>query len=599
MNRKLLIALLLLGVIAYFFITQDSEEPADDGGSTWESFLLGLLERLAIMMGTDFVIRKLYTFVKDKIKKLKERGVKTTAEKEALKEAEKTAEELAEKEAMREAEREAERLEQEELERLAKKEATDLTEDEAKRLSELEAKKEAERVAKEEAEKLAREEAEKLAKEEAEKLAREEAERIAEHLAEATALNYLEKMGQEKLLAKTAEELAEKGLAKVGTAGAERVVLKTAVKVGESIFSKLAKMSGGPFEWLSFILSQTLVLALGLDSSMWEECPSDEWSFTHLPQEVLMVIQAIPFLGDAWSLIAELLCFNVGKCPEGKERSNTGVSCYDKCKDGFKSDGEAMCYKQYPGFEDRTFPKAPTVTSITLDVRTNTGKPKTGCPAGQYNDNGLCRLPCRAGYHAVGPLCWADSYTNPSIVGFMPWKKNCNEMARENGWIESHMRDDGTSCWEDWWISDGRGQGRIKATLFARQYCPSGSSMQPGGRLCTEDCKPGFHHPPGLPNQCYADGPASYENGAGEFPSCPAGTTEDSLGLCYDAPPPGFHKTTLGMMSEECPAGSTYFGVGCTRESYPRPLPQMAFDVHLKKRHTFYGIDPSKLPPGF
>jgi hypothetical protein len=51
---------------------------------------------------------------------------------------------------------------------------------------------------------------------------------------------------------------------------------------------------------------------------------------------------------------------------------------------------------------------------------------------------------------------------------------------------------------------------------------------------------------------------------------CPAGTTEDSLGLCYREPPPGFVKTTLGMMSDVCPTGTTDFGVGCSRNSYTR-----------------------------
>jgi len=628
MNKRLLLALFLLAVIGYFYVMADEDdEPVDDGGTDWQSRLLHFLESMAIMMGTDFVLKGAYKFLRDRINKMRNKGIKTNAEKEAEKIAEKEAEKItekeaekiAEKEAMAQAEKEAERLAEEELERLAQKPIEELTEKEAEKLAQAEAeklaKKEAERLAQEEADKLAEKEAEKVATAEAERLAKLEAERIAK----AQALHYLETMTQQQLLAHTAEELAVHGLERVGEKGMEKVVLKVAEKVSVSVFSKLFKMLGGPFEWISFLFSTTLYLTLGLDSEMFDECPSDEWSFTHLPYEVLMVIQAIPFFGDAWQLIAELICFDVGKCPEGKEPSNTHMSCYDKCKDGYKSDGEAICYKQYPGFEDRGFPMAPTTTSITLDVQTNTGFPANACPPGQTNDNGICRVNCRQNYHAVGPLCWADSFTVGNGVGTPVELAPCG----------ADQRDDGTVCWaksgevcaddcsKGWDGCRRRFLGGCvggcpmscsgvylgaRTELSQRRRCPPGKSLgsDPGSLLCYDDCPPGFHHPAGLPNQCYANGDASYENGVGEgVPGCPPGSSMDSAGLCYNDAQPGWHKTTLGMKSEMCPEGSTDFGVGCTRESYPRGGLQMAFNIHMKKRNHYYDLTPDQLPPGF
>jgi hypothetical protein len=352
---------------------------------------------------------------------------------------------------------------------------------------------------------------------------------------------------------------------------------------------------------------------------MFDECPDDEWSFTHLPSEVLMVLQAIPFFGDAWQLIGELVCFKVGKCPPGKQLS--GAVCYDPCKDGYKDDGATMCYKQYgDAWENRVFPSAPTITSITKDVKSILGHVPDSCPPGQEFQAGLCRTPCKNGYDPVLDRCWGHIDKMGNGVGYLPGQKGCNEFAQAEGWDNS--RDDGTSCWEDlhttgggchgggchtncdshWNSGDGgfchthcdpiycdpiitRGCGCIKKTAFDRYTCPPGQTLH--GSLCYLDCPAGQEHPPGMPNQCRTIGDISYERGIGDLPVCGAGATEKD-GLCYYLTP-GYVIQSAGLESDPCPPGSFDFGVGCTRESYNRGVGHIAFDMHMKKRDNYYG----------
>ena len=98
--------------------------------------------------------------------------------------------------------------------------------------------------------------------------------------------------------------------------------------------------------------------------------------------------------------------------------------------------------------------------------------------------------------------------------------------------------------------------------------CPPDREKVDG--MCYKRCPAGMEHTPGMPYLCKTAGDLSYPRGAGKPMKCPPGLSEDSLGLCYRDPPPGFVKTTLGMMSDVCPPGSTDFGVGCTRNSYTR-----------------------------
>lgn len=624
MNKKLLLVLLIFLLVVYVYLEDEEEDDEDkDKEPSLKDKIFDFLKMLGIMLGTDLVFKGIAKGIKSAIasrtasnlaKKEAEKFAQSEADRLALLEEERLARQEAERLARAEAERlaqaEAERLAQKEAEKLAQTEAEKLAMTEAERLAEIEAEKiaqkEAEKaiadaLAKAEAQKLAQEEADKLAKTEAERLAQEEAERItkaeADRLAKMEAQKILDSTAQKELLKLSEAELAKKGLAKVG----ETIVLKGAEKTAGRLAGMMAKLMAGPFEWISFALSTAIYASLGLDSSMFDECPDDEWSFTHLPSEVLMVLNAIPFFGDAWQLIGELVCFKVGKCPAGKQLS--GAVCYDPCKENYKDDGATMCYKQYgDAWEKRGFPSAPTLTSVTKDVRPILGHAPDSCPPGQEFQAGLCRVPCKAGYDAVLDRCWAHIDTVGNGVGHIPGKKPCSDFQREEGWDNS--RDDGTSCWEDlrtWTTGDWRkpvwesghqefhsaGCGCIKKTAMQRYQCPPGQSLQPGGALCVEDCPPGMEHPPGLPNQCRTIGEVSYERGIGDLPICGAGATYKD-GLCYYLTP-GFQIQSAGLESDPCPPGSFDFGAGCTRESYTRGAGHLAFDMHMKKRNNYYG----------
>ena len=623
MNKKLLLALVIFLLVVYAYIEDEEEEDDKDKDPSLKDKILDFLKMLGIMLGTDLFFKGIAKGIKSAIasrtasnlaKKEAEKFAQSEAERLALLEEERLARAEAERLARAEAERltqaEAERLAQKEAERLAQSEAERLAETEAERLARIEAEKVAQKeaekaiaeaLAKAEAQKLAQEEADKLAQTEAERLAQEEATRIstaeADRLAKMEAQKILDNTAQSELLRLSEAELAKKGLAKVG----ENIVLKGAEKTAGKLAGMMAKLMAGPFEWISFALSTAIYAGLGLDSSMFDECPDDEWSFTHLPSEVLMVINAIPFFGDAWQLIGELVCFRVGKCPAGKQLS--GGVCYDPCKENHKDDGATMCYKQYgDAWEKRGFPSAPTLTSVTKDVRPILGHMPDSCPPGQEFQGGLCRVPCKAGYDPVLDRCWAHIDTVGNGVGHIPGKKPCSDFQREEGWDNS--RDDGTSCWEDlrtWTTGDWKkpvwesghqefhsaGCGCIKKTAMQRYQCPAGQSLQPGGALCVEDCPAGMEHPPGLPNQCRTIGEVSYERGIGDLPKCGAGATEKD-GLCYYLTP-GFVIQSAGLESDPCPPGSFDFGAGCTRESYTRGAGHLAFDMHMKTRNNYYG----------
>jgi hypothetical protein len=670
MNKKLLLALLILTFVIYEYVMNaDDEEGDEEQEETLRQKIFHFLENLGIMLGTDLFFKGLAKAIRSQMTKSAEKAAAKAAEKAAAEAAAKEGTKIIETEAERLARREAERIAQQEADRLAETEAERLARLEAERLAQMEADKlteeeaaklakyEADRLAKEEAAKLAEAEAEKVAKAESERLAKEEAERLAakeaDKLAEEElqrlAVLELEQTAQAELLKLTEEQLAKKGLVKVG----ERVVVKAAEKTAAKMTSMLAKLAGGPWEWISFGISTTLYLALGLDSGMFDECPDDEWSFTHLPEEVLMVINAIPFFGDAWQLIGELVCFKK-TCPEGQESSNS--LCYQPCKESFKSDGATMCYKQYGDYwENKGFPAAPTITSITNTVLPNTGTPPTNCPPGQEFFGGLCRPTCRDGYDGVLDTCHARIITVGNSVGNVPKVRPCGPDQRDDktvcwarsgeicgpdcskGWDNcattewnalkcKRGSDKGSwGCYKDNFITGPCGND-FKKTWTCDEYgdwnclsgCPTSCSPEylgartelndrlycddPNqemiGLTCYDKCPEGMEHPPGMPNQCRTKGEISYYRGVPSTPFCDYTQSEDSLGLCYNDPPPNFQKTTLGMISDICPPGTGSFGTGCTRESYNRGAGTIPFSVHMKTRNNYWGKKGDDIPAG-
>lgn len=650
MNKGVLISLTLAVFLIYNFVA-NGEPSGEEGGSALEQMALNFLEMAGGTIAGTLGLEAVSALIKSGIKTLQARGVKAAAtagakataaaskaaaaaaekaaanaaanalERAGMSQAEKEAIEVAEAAALREAEKAAigsaeeaairaaeakaigvaegaaeeaaiKAAEQAALDaalRRAETEAVASVEEAAARAAEQAALREAEQIAVREAEAEAIRLSEQLAIEEAEKIAIREAEMIAEQ----AALDAAAKAAEAEAL-----NLAAREAAKIGEQAAVRAATLSA-KIGSMMDSLLS----GPAGWIMFAITTTLYLVLGLDPSMFSECKEGYFDPSTLPAWAQGLIGALPILGDLFTLLGGLLCIREG-CPEGHE--NRAGLCHPPCPEGYKSDGASICYKQYPGWEDKGFPAEPTLTSVTKSVQTNTGTPPTSCPAGKHYDAGCWQDP-PPGYHAVSFVAWADSvYVGGDRSADL---KSCEQFKNEEGW--DNARDDGTSCWEDWrtWqTGDWRkplweaghqethsaGCGCIKKTAFDRHQCRDDEDLI--GVMCYKKCPAGMSHIPGMPYQCQTDGPLSIPLGT-DLPICGEGQTEDSLGLCYNAAPEGWVKSTLGMIETPCPAGTTDFGVGCTRES-TFDVGGFPLDVYVKGRESYYGIKEG-LPAGF
>ena len=593
MNKKLLLALIIFGFIAVqYFLSLEDDDDSDEPG--WREQLLDFLKMLGIMMGTDLVVRGLVTLIKKQIAKRAEKAAAKKAAAEAAKHAGEHAGENAGEHAGENAGEHA-------------------GENAGEHAGESAGEHAGENAGEHAGESAGEHAGESAGEHAGEHAGGSAAEHAGVSAAEHAAALALVNNSQAALLRLSERELAAKGLAKVG----DKVVMKIAEKAAIKASGVLAKIAGGPVEWIVFAISQTLFLSLGLDSGMFDECPAGSWSFTHLPSEALMVIQAVPILGDLWSLIAELVCFKIGDCPPGME--NSGGMCYTPCREGYKNDGATFCYKQYGDYwENKKFPAAPTVTSLTQTILTNTGKPPGECPNGKHLQAGVCHQDPPPGYIDVAGVAWKQAVRVGD--GRPASKLGCYDFQVREGWDNS--RDDGTSCWEDAHLTGGgchaahwydptsyycdpvvsKGCGCIKKTLKERSGCNSNEDqINILGEFprCYPKCPAGMYHDPAAPYNCIVGGPDGIPLGF-DMPKCRADQTEDSPGLCYDKVESPFVKTTLGMKSDVCPDGTTPFGVGCTRQSYNRGAGKAAaFTVKMKKRNNYWGIPAKDLPTGF
>jgi hypothetical protein len=87
---------------------------------------------------------------------------------------------------------------------------------------------------------------------------------------------------------------------------------------------------------------------------------------------------------------------------QGCEKS--GEIMYPKCRANFHAVGCCVCSPDCPaGFTDMG------VSCTKPSYGRGVGKIPTSCSNGKVNQGGLCYTPCGAGYHGVGPVCWADA----------------------------------------------------------------------------------------------------------------------------------------------------------------------------------------------
>ena len=104
--------------------------------------------------------------------------------------------------------------------------------------------------------------------------------------------------------------------------------------------------------------------------------------------------------------IRDYICGD-GGCPESKVKE--GGLCYDRCRDGFGSDGALMCWKRYSEFPGAGGGMLNTPT-LTKASKTVVGSPLSTCDGDQERSGALCYPKCKTGLRGVGPMCWSDIY---------------------------------------------------------------------------------------------------------------------------------------------------------------------------------------------
>jgi hypothetical protein len=479
-------------------------------------------------------------------------------------------------------------------EKAAARTATTVAEKAATKSATTVAEKAAARTAAEAAEKAAAKTSTEIAEKIAAKTAAEAAEKAAAKAAAEAAEKAAAKVAAEKLAAKAAAEAAERAAAKIAAEAAEKAS-KAAERVAQRIAARTARAAvtaaklvqltarsaaADPIAMID-MLAMGIIIALqntvtDLDPEAYKDPRPGMVSYSQLPEAVKAVFSMVPLLGTVGDFAFPFFEFGPG-CPDGTSQEFPGSLCLPKCRDGYRGlFGDIFCYKDYgPDWENSKehsdWPIIPT--TIKKIVRTNTGVPVSECGPNQDKDAALCYDKCPDGYHGIGPVCWQD--TIGVGVGTAVELEDCPAGFRNDGLTcQKDLHCSGGNCntWWDGCCSRGlfnecygcarthcepvRCEGpETKGRLDHGGNCPADREKVDG--LCYQRCPAGWEHVPGAPYNCRRAGAAlSIPRGVGKPMTCPSNKTEDSAGLCYDSAPPGFRKSTLGMMETPCPPDS-------------------------------------------
>ena len=394
---------------------------------------------------------------------------------------------------------------------------------------------------------------------------------------------------------------------------------KSAAKAGNAS-KMMTKLKGTPADLIVMIIAQILMAVLDLDPSKFMDCETGEFDLGKLPDWAQAMIGAIPFLGDLFDLIGNKMCLRAG-CPRDAPDESAGL-CYKPCDPGFKSDGAIMCYKQYPEFESNGM--GHTITSITKKILMDTGKIPSRCGDGEVKSGALCYENVE-GYTNVAGVAWQNCPAGFTDTGVRCEKLHDVGAGRIPGLnpCPPGEHDDGISCWrttgqvcgddcsKGW---DGcRRRGLfgecwggcrescspvriISRTAFDRgQYTAPHEDKIDG--LNYNKCPEGMSHQPGMPYLCTASftkqsrvmAPRSMKCERKAKAGIAAGAVEwdeetNIAGLCYGDIPKGYSRKVIGTLDQDCPPGSTDFGVGCTRQAYNRGAGLIPLGIRFKDR---------------
>ena len=379
---------------------------------------------------------------------------------------------------------------------------------------------------------------------------------------------------------KAATAAAEKAAAKAATIAARAAA--TAAKIA-TMTAKATAM--GPLGAADLLIAGIVITLQNtvkeLDPYFYEPIPPGLWSYDQLPDAAKVTISAIPIAGSLLDLVGPLFQFGE-KCPAGTHQESPGGLCFPDCPDGYKSDGAFLCYKQYDGFDQNGGNgQLHTLTSITKNILMDTGTVATDCGPDRDNDAGICYPKCKPGFHGVGPACYQDTVTIGA--GVAVGLEDCPAGYRNDG-LTCHKPlscTGGCRTWCDgnWDSSDGgfchtrcepvscNDGPKTIGRLDGGGTCPANMERIDG--MCYNRCPDGFYHTPGMPYLCKRNNePDSYDRSNSSLPGC--GDKENISGLCYGRVPAGYTRKVVGTLDQNCPDGSSDFGVGCTRESKTR-----------------------------
>ncbi|MFZ4656069.1 MAG: Ig-like domain-containing protein [Caldilineaceae bacterium] len=209
-----------------------------------------------------------------------------------------------------------------------------------------------------------------------------------------------------------------------------------------------------------------------------------------------------------------------------------GPVCWQRCPDGFRTEGEGICVSD--------------VEEFIRDSYTRGAGTPLGCGSGEEQDGALCYPLCRAGYDGVGPVCWQECPAGYTDTG---------ALCEPESFAKHTYSTDGLSC----------RSGYTWVVFVCWQDCPAGYTD--GGVFCRRD------------GSTFAKD--SYGRGAGiPLHTCGAGQEADG-GLCYPTCRDGY-KGIAFVCWERCPERYDDVGVACVpqvrpKESYGRgagKLPQ-------------------------
>ena len=382
----------------------------------------------------------------------------------------------------------------------------------------------------------------------------------------------------------------------------------------------MTKLKGTPADLIVMIIAQILMAVLDLDPSKFMDCETGEFDLGKLPDWAQAMIGAIPFLGDLFDLIGNKMCLKAG-CPRDAPDESAGL-CYKACDPGYKSDGAIMCYKQYPEFESNGM--GHTITSITKKILMDTGKIPSRCGDGEVKSGALCYENVEGFTNLLG-VAWQNCPAGFTDTGVRCEKLHDVGAGRIPGLnpCPPGEHDDGISCWrttgqvcgddcsKGW---DGcRRRGLfgecwggcrescspvrvISRTAFDRgQYTAPHEDKIDG--LNYNKCPEGMTHQPGMPYLCTASFTKQSRVMAPRQLRCErkakagiaAGAVEwdeetNIAGLCYGDIPKGYSRKVVGTLDQDCPPGSTDFGVGCTRQAYNRGAGLIPLGIRFKDR---------------